>query len=78
MGQLTVTEAAWLIETMSLYNEGAEDIEYAIRNFTKGLSNDPVFNVAAWMKYNFGPCLYGEDDDSWIELSKELNQIYNS
>lgn len=68
----TVTGGAALIEETAnnWVGRGKGSIFAATTRRAKKLSNDPIFNAAAYMKYSFGPCLSGEQDEDWLESAK--------
>lgn len=71
----TLTEAAANINEVSESWDGKQSIDVVIVRAAKRQSDDPVFNAAAWMKFNFGPRYYGEEDKDWIRTVKDILKI---
>ena len=75
---MTVTEGAARIEEVAdkwTDSQSTESIYAVILRAAKKLSDDPIFNLAAYMKYSFGACLSGEQDNDWIHSAKEVNKL---
>lgn len=76
--KLTVTEAGAIIdEAMEKWTSAPlkESASALTRRQAKRMSKDPIFNAAAWMKYNFGSALSGETDQDWIRSAQDLRKI---
>lgn len=75
---LTVSEAAKKIQTAANKWMGDGKTTKSCSQVTiaaaKKLSNDPIFNTAAYMKYNF-PSMFGVTDSDWIENAEELRTL---
>jgi hypothetical protein len=50
-------------------------LETLVRRTLKKISNDPHFNLAVYLKYNFGHLCTGEDNESWLETAKNISKI---
>ncbi len=76
--ELTVTAGAAIIDQKAdQWQETGRGSIYTLTVRTAGrLSNDPVFNAAAWMRYAFGPCLDGETDSGWLQSARDLQRIF--
>lgn len=73
---MTVTEGAAIINAIAdEWMDGKTKLSiYTItRRAANKLSKNPVFNLAAFMKYSF--VLSGETDKSWLESAKEAQKI---
>ena len=78
--KLTVSEAAgtldqsadgWLNDSRT-----TESITSAVIRASKKLSKDPIFNLAAYMRWNYGGCLRGETDADWLENAKNIRKFF--
>ena len=69
---MTVTEAAAILSQKADEWNGKGSIYNVIWKAVRKLSNDRVFNLAAYMKYSYGPCLHGEADEDWIDEAREV------
>ena len=38
-------------------------------------SDEPIFNLAAWLKYNFGDVLTGEENSDWLRHAESIAAI---
>jgi hypothetical protein len=75
--KMTVTVAAEYLDNAAFdyTNNGKGTISSLMINKSRKLSKDPVFNLAAWLMYNFGPCLHGETESDWIDSAKQILKI---
>jgi hypothetical protein len=77
--QLTIEEAVEVLERAvdaAMEDPEANIIRVAVET-AKDLYGSPTFRAAAYMMYNFGPCLDGEDAASWLESAEELQEVLN-
>ena len=44
-------------------------------NAARKLSKDPIFNLAVWMKYCYGPLYTGENEEDWVQSAKDAVRI---
>jgi hypothetical protein len=77
--KMTVAEGAILIDLAGTeWTSGKKyqslSLNALTRRVANRLSNDPIFNLAAYFKYTF-PSMDGVDDDEWIEIAKETQKI---
>lgn len=78
---MTVTEGAAKIEEVAdkwTESQSTESIYAVVLRAANKLSDDPIFNLAAYMKYSFGACLSGEGDGDWIHSAKEVSKLLSS
>lgn len=68
---MTLTEAADRIESIAEGPESNSSQFSACKTASK-LSKDKVFNLAAYLKYNFGPCLQGMTDADWMKEAEVI------
>ena len=76
---LTVTAGAEIINQIGEEWTGStskDDISVVTIRAAKKLSKDNLFNLAAYLRYNFGPCLSGETDSDWLFTAKEISKFF--
>lgn len=76
---ISVTSAAKKIGQIAsdwVLSNSTESIANVTIKAAKKLSNDPIFNLAAFMKYNFGPCISSESDSDWLDSAKQISQFF--
>jgi hypothetical protein len=80
--KMTLTEAAAVINKASenwIFEKGKKESIFSLTiRKSRKLSKDPVFNLAAWLMYNFGPCLEGESESDWVDTAKQIIKIVKS
>jgi len=73
----TVTEAAKEIEKIAddwIVSKSRLSITTVTTGAARQQSKDPIFNLAAFLKYNF-PNLSGESDGDWIDTANQIKKI---
>lgn len=75
----TLTEAANQIQRVTFELIGTVRSDKAfylgIARAAKQVSKNPVFNVAAYLKFNFGSNLSGMTNQDWLDTAKTLIRI---
>lgn len=71
----TVTEAANFIQQVSETWDGKGSIYALCVRAVRRQSKDPVFNLAAWLLFNYGPSCNGETEAAWIKSAKTILKI---
>ncbi len=76
--ELTVTAGAAIIDQKAdqWQRNGRGSLSALIVREANKLSNDPVFNAAAWMRYSCGASLDGETDADWLQSARDLQRIF--
>lgn len=70
-----ITEAGLILDQHVEEWNGNGSLSSRMVRRARRLSKNPVFNIAAWMKYNFGGCLAGETDADWLQSAKDVLKI---
>ena len=71
----TVTEAAAILSQKCEEWDGKGSIYTLPIRTARKQSKDPVFNIAAWLMFNYGPLYTGEEEADWIRAAKDILKI---
>jgi hypothetical protein len=74
---MTVTEGADKINAAGcewINANSRYSIETITRRAAKGLSKNSIFNLAAYLKYEF-PSMTGMEDADWLDSAKQAQKI---
>jgi hypothetical protein len=75
---MTVSEGAAIIEGRLLewvHADSCFSANVVSLRAARKLSPDPVFNLAAFMKYSYGSTLSNLSDSDWIEEAQQAQKI---
>ena len=71
----TVTEAAAILSQTCEDWDGKGSIYTLSIRTARKQSKDPVFNIAVWLMFNYGPLYTGEEEAGWIQAAKDILKI---
>jgi hypothetical protein len=71
----TLAEAAEIISQKSEEWDGEGSIYALSVREARKQSKDSVFNIAAWLMFNYGPLYSGETEDEWVQAAKDILKI---
>jgi hypothetical protein len=71
----TVTEAAAVLDEVCQNWNGKGSVYALTVRTARRQFKGPIFNIAAWLKFNYGPLYSGETEADWIRSAKDVLRI---